>query len=473
MKIALVHDYLNEFGGAERVLLALSELYPDAPIYTAFYREGSSAYKRFAGKKIITSWAQKVPFFASKLHSPLRFLAPFIWNSFDFSKFDIVIGSSSWYVTKGFNPTSSRKAGLRGARKSPIEICYCHTPPRYLYGYATASSLQKYWIVKVYALLVNHFMRVYDFEAAQRVDWFIANSKEVQSRIKKFYRRDSTVIYPPAVALSDSEWRAGPPVDVEKFSGPVSHFPPASARSNQKSVVDQNESVELRAVGGPSSTATRKSGDGYFLVVSRLVAAKNVDIAVEVCRNLKLPLKIVGTGRELGRLKGLAGEALASSDYSSSEQSELRSSLEEKSSRPARNASHSDAGGQARTIKGWIEFLGDVSDSELVKLYQGCRALIFCGSQEDFGIVPVEAMAAGKPVIALAEGGIKETIIDGKTGLWVEDLAPGAFVLAINKFLEMEKKWQWDAQYIRKHAEKFSKERFKREIKKFVDSKVK
>ncbi len=367
MKVALVHDYLNEFGGAERVLLALSELYPNAPIYTAFYREGSPSYKRFKDKKIVTSWAQNVPFFSSKLHSPLRFLAPFIWNSFDFSGFDVVIGSSSWYVTKGFKKGSGT-----------VEICYCHTPPRYLYGYPTASSLQKYFLVKVYALLVNHFMRVYDFEAAQKVDWFIANSKEVASRIKKFYRRDSTVIYPP--------------VDVSRFLGPVS------------------------------------KGD-YFLVVSRLVGAKNVDIAVEVCTNLKLVLKVVGVGRDRERLEKMAGKT--------------------------------------------VEFLGDVDDEELVELYQNCRVLIFSGSQEDFGIVPVEAMAAGKPVIALAEGGVKETVIDGKTGLLVEDLAPGAFVIAINRYLEMEKKGQWNANFIRNHAEKFSKERFKREMKKFVESKVK
>lgn len=391
MKVALVHDYLNEFGGAERVLLALSEIYPDAPIYTAFYRDGSPAFKRFAnaksfssnkrlkGKKIIPSWAQKVPFFASKLHSPLRFLAPFVWNSFDFSEYDVVISSSSWYVTKGFRKRNTNDV-IRNT-KGFVEICYCHTPPRYLYGYPTASNFQKYWPVKVYAVLVNHFMRVYDFDAAQRVDWFIANSREVQSRIKKFYRRDSVVIYPP--------------VDVSKFQV-----------TNSKS---------------------QKKGE-YFLVVSRLVGAKNVDLAVEVCRNLKLNLKIVGTGRDEGKLEEMAGPT--------------------------------------------VEFLGDLGDEELVKLYKNCRALIFPASMEDFGIVPVEAMAAGKPVIALAEGGVKETVIDGKTGLLVEDLAPGSFVVALNRFMDMEKKGEWDSKFIQSHAQKFSKERFKREIEIFVKSKV-
>lgn len=393
LRVALVHDYLNEFGGAERVLLALSEIYPDAPIYTAFFREESQAYRRFKGKKIITSWAQNVPFFASKLHSPLRFLAPLVWNSFDFSDFDLVIGSSNWYVTKGFKKSDKgdKRAGRAGGF---IEICYCHTPPRYLYGYPTATS-QKHPLVKVYALLVNHFMRVYDYEAAQKVDWFIANSKEVAGRIKKFYRGESTVIYPP--------------VDTERF-----------ARLKTK---DQGLTHEKKALD-----VSRLSLDGYFLVVSRLVGAKNVDVAVEVCTKLRLPLKVVGEGRDRSRLEGIAGKN--------------------------------------------VEFLGDVDDKELVKLYQNCRALIFPASMEDFGIVPVEAMAAGKPVIALAEGGVLETVVDGKTGILVRELSIKAFEEAVKKFVEMEKKGEWDPSFIQNHAQKFSKERFKREVKDFVASKV-
>src|SRR5262245_41654009 len=141
MKVALVHDQINEFGGAERVLEALSEIYPDAPIYTAFYRKGSPAWMRFKHKKIIASWVQTIPFFATKLHSPLRFLAPLIWNSFDFSKYDVVITSASWYITKGIE------------KKKGIEICYCHTPPRWLYGYKTSVEFQKYWPVKIYAVI--------------------------------------------------------------------------------------------------------------------------------------------------------------------------------------------------------------------------------------------------------------------------------------------------------------------------------
>src|SRR5579863_6293240 len=189
VKVAIVHDYIKEYGGAERVLEALCEAYPDAPIYTAFYKKRSATYERFRHKKIIPSWAHYIPFFATKLHSPLRFLAPMIWRSFDFSSYDVVITSASWYVTKG---VIKHKIDNK-----PIEICYCHTPPRWLYGYKTSVEWQRFWPIKVYGMIVGHFMRIYDANAAQRVDYFIANSKEIQARIKKFYRRDATVIYPP------------------------------------------------------------------------------------------------------------------------------------------------------------------------------------------------------------------------------------------------------------------------------------
>src|SRR3989337_2129386 len=126
MKVALVHDYLNEYGGAERVLEVLCEIFPKAPIYTAFYKKGSPAHLRFKNKKIITSWAQNVPFFVSKLHSPLRFLAPLIWGSFAsrLSDYDLVVTSSSWYVTKGVGKNVKGDKSIKG-NKSFIEICYC------------------------------------------------------------------------------------------------------------------------------------------------------------------------------------------------------------------------------------------------------------------------------------------------------------------------------------------------------------
>lgn len=414
MKVALVHDYLGEFGGAERVLEALAEIWPKAPIYTAFYREGA-AYNRFKNRKIITSWVQRVPFFAIYLHSPLRFLAPWVWGSFDFSSYDVVITSASWYVTKGVVRQSGNQDIRASGKKQknpdylttrkpdhPIEICYCHTPPRYLYGYPTSVNFQRYWPVKVYALFVNHFMRVYDFEAAQRVDYFIANSKEVSSRIKKFYRRESKVIYPP--------------VDTSAFSDSKR----IAYRKNNK-------------LNANSLDAKR-----YFLVVSRLVASKNVELAIKVCGDMGLPLKVVGTGREFDNLKKLIKDIQKIDDRRKS-----------------------------------VYLLGDVSDEELVDLYKSCRAVIFPASQEDFGLVPVEAMAAGKPVIALGEGGVLETVIDGKTGIYFDRAKTESLGLAIGKFMELEKKGVFNASNIKKHAKKFSKDRFKREILKFVESKVK
>lgn len=369
MKVALVHDYLGEFGGAERVLEALCEIWPKAPIYTAFYRK-DSAYNRFKDRKIITSWAQKVPFFTSYLHSPLRFLAPLIWNSFDFSDFDVIISSSSWYVARGF-----RNKG------KAVEICYCHTPPRYLYGYPTSVEWRKYWPVRVYALIVNHFMRVYDYEAAQRVDFFIANSKEVQARIKKFYRRDSQVIYPP-IDLPDV-----PKVEKGK----------------------------------------------YFLVVSRIVGGKGLELAVEAANKLGVKLKVIG-----------------------------------------KPAGYASVHKQMQEIAGEnVEFFGYVSDTELVRLYGGARAFLALATDEDFGMTPVEAMLCGTPVIAYRGGGYLETVIDGKNGVFFSSNTAGSLGMAINKFMELEKKGAFDPRFIKKHAEKFSKERFKKEILEYVFGKAK
>src|SRR3990167_7512074 len=185
MKVALVHDYLKEYGGAERVLKTLSKMYPEAPIYTAFLVKGSTAEKEFRNKEIYESWLAPL-LKIWKLYSPLRFLTPLVWRSFDLSEYDLVITSCSWYITRGFKVGPKTKV-----------IAYCHTPPRWLYGYETSVGFTKYWPVKVYSAIVGHFMRIYDFKTAQPIKYWIANSKNVQERIKKFYRKDSVVIYPP------------------------------------------------------------------------------------------------------------------------------------------------------------------------------------------------------------------------------------------------------------------------------------
>lgn len=363
MKVALVHDYLGEFGGAERVLLALSEVWPKAPIYTAFYRKGP-AWQRLKDKEIRVSWAHYLPGFSSRLHSPLRFLAPLIWGSFDFSGFDLVITSASWYITKG-------------VKKGPetIEICYCHTPPRYLYGYKTALEWTKYWPVRIYATLVNHFMRLYDYNSAQKVDYFIANSENVRRRIKKFYRREAKVIYPP--------------VEI--------------AKQKQRS--------------------KKKKGD-YYLVVARIVGGKGLEMAVEAANKLGVPLKIVGAPAGYARVY-----------------QELRK-------KAGKN----------------VEFLGYLEDSQLAKLYGGAKAFLALAQDEDFGITPVEAMLVGTPVIAYKGGGYLESVVEGKTGLFFDKPNSDALVDALKRFDRVE----FDPRAIKKHAQKFSKDRFRREMRKFV-----
>ncbi len=243
VKIALVHDYLKSDGGAERVLIALHQMYPRSPIYTIYNRIDSTVLKeKLKGATIVQSWYGKLPL-AYKLMSPLRFLLPFIWSSFDFSEFDLVISSSSWAITKGFSSTNTK------------ELCYCHTPPRYLYGYETSRNWKKFWYVRLYALIVNHFMRMYDFTQSQKVTQFVANSNEVSKRIQKFYRRDSIVIYPP----------------VEVF--PVKQV--------------------------------KKTKD-YYLTGGRFTSQKNFDLIIEACERSQKKLIIYGSGVQEKYLKSKA-----------------------------------------------------------------------------------------------------------------------------------------------------------------------
>ncbi len=361
MKIAIVHDYIKEFGGAERVLEALSDMYPDAPIYTAFCDKNSSSYSHFKDRKIVTSWFNYVPF-ASKLASPLRFLTPFIWSSFSFKDFDVVISSASWFITKGF-----KKEG-----DSFVEICYCHTPPRWLYGYATSVNFQKYGLIKAYAAILGHFLRMYDFRQAQKVDFFIANSNEVASRIKKFYKKDSSVIYPP--------------------------------------------------VSLPKTESLAK--EDYYFIVSRIVGAKGLDMAVEAAVRQGFNLKIAGAP---------AGYYF-----------EYNKLLEK--------------------AKGKVEFLGQVSDDELAKLYKKAKAFLALSKDEDFGITPVEAMLSGTPVIAFNGGGYKETVVDGKTGVLFDNYSVEGLIDAIKRFEKMK----LDTKNLVEQANKFSKEKFEAKIKEFI-----
>jgi glycosyltransferase involved in cell wall biosynthesis len=370
MKIALVHDYLKAYGGAESVLLSLHELFPQAPIYTIYSKTQMGAVGpmgELRKAKIIESWFGKVPF-CDKLISPFRFLIPLIWGSFDFSQFDLVISSASWAVTKGF------------ANNKTKEICYCHTPPRYLYGYETSRDWKKHWYIRAYALIVNHFMRMYDFNQAQKVTYFVANSREVQLRINKFYRRDSIII--------------NPPVEI-----------PKRIRNQESGIKNQEE---------------------YYLTGGRLEAAKNFDLIIKACTKLNVVLKIYGSGSQESYLKSISGPT--------------------------------------------IEFLGRVGEEEKFELMANCKAFIAMAKDEDFGITPVEAMACGSPVVAYKGGGYLETIIEGKTGVFVENLSVEGVIKGIREMEEKRNEFKFED--CRKQADKFSKERFKKEIIKYIKEKV-
>lgn len=375
MKIALVHDYLKEYGGAEKVLESLHELYPDAPVFTLVYcPEFLGPHKeRFKSWDIRTSFLQTIPF-KHKFISIFRLFAPIIFKKFDFSGFDVIIVSA----TGAYNPNMIEK-------KQAKQICYCHTPPRYLYGYATAREWKKNIFFRILGETANHFLRLIDYRSAQNVDQFIANSENIKKRIAKFYRKDAVVVYPPAVSPSPA----------------------------------------LRAFS-PSRRGDR--GEGYYLAGGRLARAKHYDVILKACAELDMPLKIFG--------KGFAGY-----------EEEL-------------HALHASLG------KSNIEFLGEVSDTEKFDLMKNAKAFIFAGEDEDFGIMPVEAMSVGTPVIAYKSGGVLETVVEGKTGLFFDKLTSDILSTTLKQFEKSHIK----AEDCKKQSEKFSDEKFKKEIEKIVNT---
>lgn len=376
IKVALVHDYLREYGGAERVVEDLHEIFPEAPIFTAYYNPQGLGVNNDRIKEwdIKTSWMQKVPF-GNRLISPFRIFAPLMFGSFDLSDFDVIVSSDAIYFAKSVGTTSKQ-----------LHISYIHTPPRYLYGFTTSYNYKKHWWTRIGGEIMNHFLRIWDFQISQRPDILVANSKNVQARIKKFYRRDSVVIYPP-VGM----------VDTVCTSLEASKARPFSARPGLVEGL-----VEIQK--------------GYYLSLGRLVRGKGTEIIVEACTKLNLPLKVVGAGPELGNLKKMAGNN--------------------------------------------VEFLGAVKDENLPEILIGAKAVIVASEDEDFGIVPVESMAVGTPVIAVKAGGFLETVVPGKTG----EFFPEASVDSLVKVLKDFNPKKYDPENCKKQAEKFSKERFKKEI---------
>jgi len=360
MKIAFVHDYLVQYGGAERVLECLCEIYPHASIYTILHNK-KAMHGVFGDKRIYTSYLQKFPL-AQKWHRAFPvMMAPAI-EQFDLSSYDVVVSDSSSYA-KGII-----------TRPETLHICYMHTPMRYAWDDCQKYTRDFYFphFIKRLIPFAMNYIRVWDKVSADRVDLFIANSNFVSRRIKKYYQKDSLVI--------------NPPVDTKKF--------------------DILEGVEKKP---------------YFLMVGRLIAYKRHDIAIKAFNKMGLELKIIGRGPELKRLQKIAGPR--------------------------------------------IEFLGRVEDEELKKYYAECQALIF-PQEEDFGIVAIEALASGKPLIAYRGGDIPEHMEENTMGVFFDEQTPEAIIQAVKKFDGMK----FDAKYIRSKVEKFDREIFKEKMKGFIES---
>jgi glycosyltransferase involved in cell wall biosynthesis len=357
MKIALVHDYLVQNGGAERVLKCLTEIWPDAPIYVIVYDK-----KRclgFEDKKIKTSFLQKIPG-AKKYHRLFPFLMMNAIEEFNFNEYDIVLSDSSSFAKNII--TSPRT----------LHLCYCHTPMRYAWDdcqYYTQEFGFPSWLKKIVPFLMN-YMRVWDHSSTNGVDFFIANSKFVRGRIKKYYQRNSIVI--------------NPPVQIDNFY----------------------------------LTPKEKLKD-YFLITGRMMKYKKMDLVIEVFNEIKMPLKIIGQGVEYKNLKKIAGPT--------------------------------------------IEFLGKVSEKKLRRTYSEAQAFIF-PQEEDFGIVAIEALASGRPVIAYKAGDIVEHIEENKTGIFFEKQNKESLKKAIKRFRETD----FDSKYIRKTVLAFSENSFKVKIEKEV-----
>ena len=367
-KIALVHDYLKEAGGAERVLAVLAEMYPDAPIYTAFADRNGTAIKMLGerSEKIEESgwaWFLKI----GRMYSYCRFLLPWVWGGVDSSKYDLVITSCSGYIARGF----------RVGKKTKV-VAYCHTPPRWLYGYDVPTGANKKWWGQMFMTVFGPFMRYFDFTSAQRVDVWIANSHEVAGRIEKFYRAKSTVVYPP--------------VDL-KFSSKEKQL------QNGKTAIPRD----------------------YYLVVSRLVGGKGIAEAIAGAAAAGVKLKVVGE-----TITPLNHYTIVKNNN--------------------------------------VEYLGRVGDEELGKLYVGAKGFIALAQDEDFGITVVEAMAAGTPVLAYYGGGYKETVVDGKTGIFVK----GTDVESVAGGIRKMEKIKWDREAIREWATKFSRENFENGIRETI-----
>ncbi len=385
MKIAFVYDRINTWGGAERVLLALHELWPEAPFYTAVY---DTAHTPWANAlDVRPSFLQYFPL-AKTHHELYPWLTPVAFESFSFDAFDVVVS------------ITSAEAKHIITKPKTLHICYCLTPTRYLwhdarqYLHNPGIGISNSFVKTIYSLL-SPKLRQWDRIGSARPDNYIAISRRVEERIKTYYHRScDAIIYPP--------------VDIEKFTVNKARFrlPSERLRVNKTGMTD-NKKHGIR--------------EGYFLVVSRLVSGKRIDLIIDAFNLLGLPLVIIGHGK-------------------------MQSELEKRANKNVHFITHY------------------LTDEELVRYYGNCRALVNT-ADEDFGIAAVEAQSCGKPVIAYTESGLAETVQEGITGLFFSDQTSQAIVKTVQKFTTMT----FLEKDCRNNAIRFSKERFQRVMKQTIE----
>ncbi|TXI34120.1 MAG: glycosyltransferase family 4 protein [Candidatus Moraniibacteriota bacterium] len=362
-KVALVHDFLVSYGGAERVFQELCALYPEAPIYTLLANP-ELVEGHFKNRDIRTSWLGRLPRFLQKRYRLFLPFFPAAVESLDLREFDLVISSSGAW-SKGII-----------TRLHTTHIAYLHSPMRYAWDYHESylTELGARGRRSILTRMLMSYLRIWDRQAAERPDVLLANSHYTQARIAKYYRREATVIYPPVTLAEETE----------------------------------------------SGTGSEKRH--HFLVVSRLTKSKQVMAVVEAFNKLGLPLMVVGTGPEEVNLRKMA--------------------------------------------KDNITFTGFLADTELAERYRTARALIF-PSEEDFGMVAVEALSFGVPVIGLEYGGLSETLSDGRMGETFHSSAPEIIAEGVRRFLEKE--GTYDMTLMKESVTKFSREQFQKEMRAAVE----
>ena len=374
MKVAIVHDWLVNYGGAERVVEAMLSLYPDAEIFTLVYDEKKMG-KIFPKEKVHTSFLQKVPF-SLKMYTKMLSFMPKAFESFDFTGFDLVLCSSSCCAKGVITPPSVP------------HIAYIHSPMRYAWDLYFDYKKRSGKITSFFMDKMIPQIRLWDVISSQRIDKIIVNSNFIRRRTKKYWNRESEVIYPP--------------VNTENLT--PNNLPP----------------------------------ENFYVAFSRFVPYKRLDLAIKACGQLKRNLIVIGSGSQEKELKALAESYTNIHSKETMEQSAK------------------------------ITFTGRISDEKVKDYLQRAKALIFC-AEEDFGIIPVEAQACGRPVIALKKGGAMETVLDGKTGVFFESQTETSLKNAILDFEEKEKNGLFDSKFISSHAKKFSTENFIENLKSAIN----